>query len=83
MLRNTTRLFRGAFNAPYRYNNRSHVRSYWQQVIKGDKVYYVDTDTFEKTTEKPEEYVPHEAMESRLVRYALQNWFIISIFLIF
>ena len=55
---------------------RSFIRSvenviptrYWQEVKKGEQVYYVDTDTFEKTTEKPEEYVPHEAMESRLVR---------------
>lgn len=41
---------------------------YWQEVKKGDEIYYVDTDTFEKTTEKPNEYVPHDAMESRLVR---------------
>ena len=41
---------------------------YWQQVKNGDHVYYVDTDTYKKTTEQPEEFVPFEAMESRLVR---------------
>ena len=41
---------------------------FWQQVKKGDQVYYVDTDTFEKTTEQPHEYVPAEAMESRMIR---------------
>ena len=68
MLRRGIGLSRCALSANT-INFRVINRQYWQQVKDKDgQMYYVHTDTFEKTTEKPFEYVPFEAMESKLVR---------------
>ena len=46
-------------------------RNYWQE-YKDEKtgdLFYVNSDTYERTTEKPLEYIPHTSLESPGIRF--------------